>query len=183
MIKKVKNGQGYKPRFSFVRKKDDTLKDVGLRAGVWGGAAAASLISQTSSSEALRNVIPEPLDLIDHAGNLAPSMMVGAGVTYLSALIGSRFSNAPRSVRRVATVLGGTAVVVANLLVETKYGLNLYSTVNNHTTPDVLDIAYGVGAGVLASSLVDVVPVGGAKVVDTKSNDTARTDSTPVWYS
>ena len=186
MAKKEKTGQarGYKPRFSFIKTKEDSIRDVTLRAGAWGAASAASLVSQSGASDMVRNIIPEPFDLMDHAGNLAPSMVVGVGVTYLSALLGTKFSNTPKAVRRFAMAIGGTAVVAANLLVETKYGLNIYSAVNNNTTPDVLDIAYGVGAGVLASSLVSIVPVEDGKEMQSKGDDRPlRIDSVPVWHS
>lgn len=187
MANKEKTGQarGYKPRFSFIKTKEDSIRDVTLRAGAWGAASAASLVSQSGASGMARNIIPEPFDLMDHAGNLAPSMMVGAGVTYLSALLGTKFSNTPKVIRRFAMAIGGTAVVAANLLVETKYGLSVYSAVNSNTTPDVLDVAYGVGAGVLASSLVGVVPVEGDEKMEMRTTDNGltRTNSVPVWHS
>lgn len=121
----------------------DTIKQ-GIKS-VFGGA-----INTGINGPSHRDILPEPFDWYDHLGNTIPSIAIGLGIALTAALISRRqeWATASRT-RKIAFTTGATLTAAVNLYVETKFGAH-------GSTPDPIDLAYGVGAGVMAASLVDV---------------------------
>lgn len=95
-------------------------------------------------SDKLRDVLPEPFDVMDHISNTMTALGFAAAGTYLGTRTASQkfFTRTEASkVRRrcVPVVMGVTAAF--NALVETRWGMNFIPFLSS-ATPDPLDIAY-----------------------------------------
>jgi len=143
-----------------------TSENHGVKANIFKGTKSnillflylsdgLSLIDKTSAGKGrLRNLLPEPFDWFNHAGNFSVSTNTALASTYISALALSKTTEqSPSTVRRAAVAVGVTAVAVINSLAETRWGLNI---TGSSATPDYVDLAYGVGAGAFATSLITV---------------------------
>lgn len=104
-----------------------------------------------------RDVLPEPFDVMDHAGNINGSAQFGyaagmvAGKYYTHWTNDSEVVPSTRSVR-TKMAMGGLAVGLAvNGLIESKFGMKL---VHWENTSDPIDFIYGVGAATAAASLL-----------------------------
>lgn len=108
----------------------------------------------------IHEVMPEPFDITNHAGNMWGGALVAAGVTFGYAMKNntteesltiSEESMSSFRKRGVAMIMGATAL--ANCVTETKWGLQHFPVGEwlHGTTPDVLDTIYStVWGGILS---------------------------------
>lgn len=129
--------------------------DYPIQRVAFGMICAADMVSRHVDPAIVRDRLAEPFDLFDHAGNFAVSACFGLVAARIAGGVMTRFEASPRAMKRVAIATGTLVVAAANALTETKWGVRFTGIL---TTPDPIDFAYGVGAGVLASSLVDFQP-------------------------
>lgn len=123
-------------------------------------AVAGTLLEFGQNIPHIHEVMPEPFDITNHAGNL----WVGAAVAYVAIdrytaknrLDDKSYAISDESMstfrkRGVAMIMGATAL--ANCITETQWGVQ-YLPVNDllgGTTPDVLDTVYStVWSGILS---------------------------------
>lgn len=104
--------------------------------------------SDRGDEKKFRNVLPEPIDVVDHAGNFLPSMMITAApLMYTHSLLGSR----PRLAK--AAIWAGTFMsLAANAAAETKLGGSIIPA--DQGTPQALDFVYGAGATLFTASIL-----------------------------
>ena len=103
-----------------------------------------------------RGALPEPFDVGNHIGNIAPSLYFGHMaanlVGHMSEAANERLVKPEKKKLKRKMMLGALAVgVIANGLVETRLGISLTGW---ESTPDSLDFGYGVGAAVLGGLTV-----------------------------
>ncbi len=102
----------------------------------------------------IRNVLPEPFDWFNHAGNLANSMWIGLATSTLAgAIFERRETTDPIKANRVMWSLGATAALGLNLLAESRLGVKFMSRGETKYTSDIVDVVYGFGAGCVAASV------------------------------
>lgn len=109
------------------------------------------------SQEHTRNLLPEPFDFFDHAGNFTWSMITGFCVTGLAAWAIGKFDRSPNSTKAAAITVSTLAVAGVNALTETRWGTNfMNNSLHSNLQPSTIDLAYGIGAGLVASSIIDI---------------------------
>lgn len=105
--------------------------------------------SDREGEKKFRDVLPEPFDIVDHAGNFVPSMMITATpIMYLRNL--TDFESRPR-LAKVAVGVGTIASLAANAVAETKLGGSIVPA--DQGTPQTLDLIYGAGATLFTASI------------------------------
>lgn len=140
----------------YIERIKTKVKHAPVKYAVLAGSLASLVL--TKDIDGVRNKIPEPLDIMDHVGNVSPSAQLGyaSGLTVgiLAAKRASkRFENVNMKSLRTKMALGGFVTgIVVNALVETKFGVSLSNW--QDTTPDPIDLAYGVTAATLSAGLV-----------------------------
>jgi hypothetical protein len=108
----------------------------------------------------IHEVMPEPFDMTNHAGNMFGGFSIALGVTLGYAMRNGNNEEAltipeesmSRFRRRGAAIIMG-ATALANCVTETKWGLQHFSVGEwlHGTTPDILDTVYStVWGGVLS---------------------------------
>ena len=110
--------------------------------------------SASATNPNSRNMLPEPFDFFDHANNFALSGAIGLLTSM--ALVSAYEKVDNMSLRRVrAVACAGACLVagVANMLAETKMGVKLLHW-ENFTTPDMVDLVYGVPAAAITAPAV-----------------------------
>lgn len=106
-----------------------------------------------------RDNLPEPFDIIDHAGNMNWSIEAGyiAGLLYAAYVARKNERGTPppdRATLKTRMALGGLAAgLVVNSLVETKFGIGILNWDNG---PDPIDLVYGVAVATGAALLPGV---------------------------
>ena len=98
----------------------------------------------------LRDLVPEPFDYFDHAGNFAYSIL-GAYAAVMATEYAAKKTNLsfePGRLKKIALGAGVCAAFMANALSETKIGVSL---IDADTTPDLLDGCYGMASGVFGA--------------------------------
>lgn len=117
-----------------------------------------------TEQDGARDRLPEPFDLIDHINNVPLSMQVGYATSVVIGTYYNHKSNSEyihKSRVRTALVLGAASAGLAiNSLAETRLGLNVLDSlginINNigSSTPDTVDLAYGVIAAGAAAAVI-----------------------------
>ncbi len=108
----------------------------------------------------IRHLLPEPFDYFNHAGNFAVSMDAGIIVTRIAAWAIGKLEASPKATKIAAMAVGTLAVAGLNSLSETRLGTSVVnSTFGSKLEPNYIDFAYGMGAGIMASNIVDVEQV------------------------
>ena len=123
-----------------------------LKLGFFVSLPITDTIAQIDKEEndgRLRNIVQEPFDVFDHAGNFNPSMLL-AGYPYLLASSTKKVRSSPRLQKGVLG-LGVLAAFGANFLAETKTGVKL---IGENGTPDTVDMLYGSGAAIVTAGLL-----------------------------
>ena len=128
----------------------------------WIGALAIytpSVAKLHPANDKMRDILPEPFDIFDHAGNMNVSMQLGIAGAFAGAKIAEKFDALPSIMKRAAVGMGSLAVLSANVISETRFGVSIAPDilVGRNTTPDKIDLAYGVAAGAFGVSMVDVI--------------------------
>lgn len=136
--------------------------NMGRKLNIWALIGFLDLISVADKNAelGLRDVLPEPIDIFDHAGNgvvpmlsaFASAYIVAKGITALDRF--STLEGAGRA-RQIGMGVGLAVAVAANALVETRVGHRILPIDN---TPDLIDLAYGSAAGAFGASMVEVRP-------------------------
>lgn len=120
-------------------------------------ALVVGTLAFTKDIDGVRDNVPEPFDIMDHAGNIATSAHLGYASGLSLGLLAAkrmneRFENSSIKSLRAKMALGGFVTgLVINSLVETKFGISISNWQN---TADPLDLAYGVTAATLSAGLV-----------------------------
>jgi hypothetical protein len=99
-----------------------------------------------------RDVLPEPVDIMDHVGNIPNSMGIGITCAFGFAALNSRIANRGGNYavgRKTAAAAGLVIGGVVNALWETKFGQSLPTFFG---TVDELDFVYGTTAAVISSA-------------------------------
>ena len=125
----------------------------------WAGAVTEPILRILADAAELRNSLPEPFDVFDHAGNLGEGMAI-AGVAVIikqikesqaNKKVGKGSSLTPQQLRTfrrrwVPAVMALTMIV--NTLTETKWGIETFPVEKlfPNTTPDPLDALYSTAA-------------------------------------
>jgi hypothetical protein len=108
-------------------------------------------------ADGMRNILPEPFDVLDHAGNINGSAQFGyAGGLLVGKLVADRANKQEDCPSKLSTrtkmALGGLSVgLLLNGLVETRFGMKLIHWEN---TSDPIDFAYGVGTATAVGALI-----------------------------
>ncbi len=117
---------------------------------LWASVLAFSCVGLifAKETEGTRNILPEPFDFFDHAGNVNGSAQIGYGVGLLTGIIAARRANNQDNperhdhIRAKMAAAGAAVGLLINGISETKFGLSLVG--DTSTTPDLIDYAYGV---------------------------------------
>jgi hypothetical protein len=119
------------------------------------------VISAFSEIDGTRDTIPEPFDFMDHIYNAGISVTagfatsIGIGLYYNTR---PKYKGISKNQFRTRLILGASFVGLAlNSLTETKLGLNLLESLDinlGQTTPDTIDLAYGVIAAGAAAAVI-----------------------------
>ncbi len=106
-----------------------------------------------------RDRLPEPIDVMDHVGNVNISWQTGA---MAGLAIGNYFANkaetenrhvdVPKTRLKMATV-GLAAGLLLNSFTETRFGLSVLD-IWGETTPDLVDLAYGTTAATASAAVI-----------------------------
>lgn len=106
--------------------------------------------SDREGEKKFRDVLPEPFDIADHAGNFVPSMMITATpIMYLRNL--TDIDSRPRLLK-AAVGVSAIASLAANAAAETKLGSSIIPA--DQGTPQTLDFVYGAGATLFTASIL-----------------------------
>ncbi len=140
----------------YVEKLSNKVSHASIKYGVLAMSCLALVFAK--DGDGARNILPEPFDVFDHAGNINGSAQLGyAGGLIVGKLVADR---ANRDVERddsklsirAKMALGGLSVgLVVNGLVETKFGTKL---IHLESTPDPIDFAYGVVTATAVGALL-----------------------------
>lgn len=120
------------------------------------GAVHASILI-IKDTDGTRGHIPEPFDVIDHAGNMSLSFSIGVIAALEVARRSLRQSSdttidySSRPLRRKMIGSGIAVGVALNAYVETNLGLSI-NPIFGSSTPDMIDFAYGVGGATLGAA-------------------------------
>ncbi len=130
----------------YVEQLSNKVSHASIKYGVLAMSCIALLIAK--DGDGARDILPEPFDVFDHAGNINGSAQLGyAGGLIVGKLVTDRASRGgeredSRLSIRAKMALGGLSVgLLVNGLVETKFGTKL---MHWESTPDPIDFAYGV---------------------------------------
>lgn len=104
-----------------------------------------------------RDILPEPLDIPDHTGNIPESVFLG----YLSGLAAGKIysrleqncepQEAVRKTRTVMAIAGFCVGLAANIMAETRFGQSLLPFGKESST-DTVDLFYGVATATAAAA-------------------------------
>ena len=111
--------------------------------------ASMLLAAAYAALNGVRNILPEPFDVPSHVGNVAGSYVVGqiTGIVVGGAYDGAH--ETPGTARRMTTVAGACAGMLMNTLFETKLGVSITQGILTPSTPDMIDLAYGIAGAVV----------------------------------
>ncbi len=112
---------------------------------------ALDIISTADRFDHLRNRLPDPVDVINHAGNFNISMLVGIATSRLAGVVVTRLDASPRAMKAITMGAGTGVVTLLNVVAETKLGVSFGSN-----TSDPIDAVYGIGAGAFGASTIDI---------------------------
>ncbi len=102
----------------------------------------------------IRNILPEPFDWFNHAGNFVNSIWAGvAGTLIAGAILEHREGTEAKKATRIMWAVGATAALGINLVSETRLGMSLITSNKSDYTPDIIDAVYGIGAGCFGASI------------------------------
>ncbi len=131
----------------------------GFYVTLLSGAVASHLYSKLPDT---RSFLPEPFDILDHIGNVTSSLTIGYYAGIIAAYGYLKASNADEvktiAKTRSSAIAAGFAVgLIANAIVETKTGQNF---IDWESTPDIIDLTYGVAGATAGASIPDYEYVG-----------------------
>lgn len=117
------------------------------------GASDKMINPWGASVDFLRGLGERPYDLFNHTGNMFIGLMAGAMASYVASgaqkgiaeLCGRTETASVTRMNRITTVLGVAATAAAGYAFEKMMG-----------SPDMADVIYPLGAGALASGIVEV---------------------------
>lgn len=142
-----------RPVETFVRYPFRVLSLLGASAAK--NIASCSLIWDSCDTSGLRGVLPDPIDIINHAGNVTSSTHVailagGIACATTKLFTGSIETERAEKMRNdAAFITGSMAALYLNAYLE-------LGVPSNYATPDLMDVVYGVGSGMVAASMVKV---------------------------
>lgn len=109
-------------------------------------------IGESCDTSGLRGILPDPIDIINHSGNNLVSAAGAMATACIASVIANRLTGSREGnehIRNRSALITGTLTAVA---------VNGFVESIDAFTADPLDMAYGVGTGMLAASMVNVRP-------------------------